>query len=105
MGINCFITGPVTIGKNVLMGPNVQIYTSNHKFDDLSVPIGQQGNEEAKPVIIEDDCWLAANVIILPGVTIGTGSVIGAGAVVAKSVPPYSICVGNPAKVIKSRNK
>nr|WP_143033346.1 DapH/DapD/GlmU-related protein [Prevotellamassilia timonensis] len=56
-------------------------------------------------VIIEDDCWIGFNVIILPGVTIGKGSIIGAGAVVTKSIPPYSVAGGVPAKVIKSRLK
>ena len=58
---------------------------------------------EIRPVIIEDDVWIGARVIILPGVTIGTGSVIGAGAVISKSIPPYSVAVGNPARIVKNR--
>ena len=56
-----------------------------------------------KPIVIEDDVWIGRRVIILPGVTIGRGSVIGAGAVVAKDIPPYSVAVGNPCKVVRNR--
>ena len=103
VGIDCEIYGPVTIGENVMMGPQVVIYTSGHKHDRTDIPMGEQGNEEAKPVIIGDDVWIGRRVIILPGVKIGTGSVIGAGAVVAKDIPDYSIAVGVPAKAVKSR--
>jgi maltose O-acetyltransferase len=60
------------------------------------------GNTPIKAVIIEDNVWIGARVIILPGVTIGKGSTIGAGAVVSKNIPPYSVAVGNPARVVKS---
>lgn len=63
----------------------------------------KQGMTEIRPVHIEDDVWIGARVCILPGVTIGKGSVIGACAVVSKSIPPYSVAVGNPAKVVKTR--
>ena len=63
-----------------------------------------QGYAEAIPVVIEDDVWVGARVIVLPGIRIGKGSVIGAGAIVTKDVPPFSICVGNPARIIRSRN-
>lgn len=63
----------------------------------------QQGWADEKPVVIEDDVWIGSRVIILPGVTIGKGSVIGASAVVSKSVPPYSVVAGNPAKIVKTR--
>ena len=63
----------------------------------------KQGNSETKPVIIENDVWIGANVIILPGVTIHEGSIIAAGAVVTKDVECYTIVAGNPAKVIKKR--
>jgi maltose O-acetyltransferase len=64
-----------------------------------------QGIKKAQPVSIEDDVWIGARVIILPGVRIGQGSIIGAGAVVAKNIPSYSICVGNPARIIRSRKE
>jgi maltose O-acetyltransferase len=87
-----------------MMGPDVVIHTRNHRHDRIDIPMCQQGFGEMKPVIIEDDVWLGERVIILPGVTIGKGSIIGAGAVVAKNVPPYSIAVGNPALVVKKRS-
>lgn len=93
----------MTIGENVMMGPEVLIYTQNHRMDDPDVPMRTQGMREIKPVFIEDDVWVGARVCILPGVTIGKGSVIGACAVVARDIPPYSVAVGNPARVVKTR--
>ncbi|MBE7034530.1 MAG: acetyltransferase [Ruminococcaceae bacterium] len=104
LGIQCRISGRTIIGNNVMMGPHVSIYTTNHAFDRLDVPMNMQGNLPEQPVTIEDDVWIGSNVIILPGVHIGTGAVIGAGAVVTKDVPAYAIVGGNPAKVIKYRN-
>ena len=103
IGINSEIYGPVIIGDNVMMGPEVIIYTSNHKYNDPNVLIMDQGNSETKKVVIEDDCWIGRRAIIMPGVVIGKGSVIGAGAVVTKSVEPYSVSCGVPAKLIKKR--
>lgn len=103
VGIYCELNGPVTIGKYVNMGPEVIIYTRNHGTSRTDIIMQEQGYGEYKPVVIEDDVWIGRRVIILPGVTIGKGSVVGAGSVVAKSVPPYSVAVGNPAKVIKNR--
>lgn len=78
IGINCHIQeGGVVIGSNVLMGPDVLIYTTNHEYSDLSKPICAQGNTPPRPVIIEDDVWIGARVIILPGVTVAQGSVVG----------------------------
>lgn len=94
--------GGVEIGSNVIMGPGCIIHSANHKFDRTDIPIRLRGYIKAQ-VRIEDDCWLGANVIVLPGVTIGKGSVIGAGSVVTESIPPYSVAVGNPAKVVRSR--
>jgi len=91
------------IGDNVMMGPEVIMYSSNHNIDRIDIPMCQQGFKDIEPIIIGNDVWIGRRVIILPGVTIGDGCVIGAGAVVAKSIPPYSIAVGNPAKVIKNR--
>lgn len=97
--------GPLEIGEDVMMGPNVIIMTSSHRHDDINTHMIFQGNTPPNMVKIEDDCWMGFNVIILPGVRIGKGSIIGAGAVVTKSVPPYSVVGGVPAKVIKSRLK
>lgn len=94
--------GGVEIGSNVIIGPGCMIHSANHKFERVDTPIRLQGYTE-EPVRIEDDCWLGASVTVVPGVTIGKGSVIGAGSVVTKDVPPYSVAIGNPARVIRSR--
>ncbi len=94
--------GGIYIGSNVIIGHRTQIYTINHKFKQKNVPIRYQGSE-TKPVIIEDDVWIAAGCIILPSVTIGTGAIIAAGSVVTKDVQAYSIVGGNPAKLIRMR--
>ena len=97
-------SGYIEIGNNVMMSPRVSIYSENHLFDNPELTIKEQGVKR-EFVKIEDDCWIAANTVILAGVTIGRGSVIAAGSVVNKDVPPYSIVGGVPAKVIKSRRE
>lgn len=97
---------PLTIGKKVLFGPNPTIITGNHRIDLIGKYIQDSNDklpENDAPVVIEDDVWCGANVVILKGVTIGRGSIIAAGSVVTKSCPPYSIIGGVPAKVIKFR--
>lgn len=86
-----------------MMGPDVFIYTQNHNFSRTDISMDQQGWSEEKPVIIEDDVWIGSRVTILPGVIIGKGCIIGASAVVTKSMPPYSVVAGNPAIVVKNR--
>lgn len=103
IGYGCEINNGVIMGDNVMMGPYVVIYTQNHCTNRTDIPMLEQGMKEIQKVTIEDDVWIGARVIILPGVTIGKGSVIGAGAVVSKSIPPYSVAVGNPARVVKTR--
>ena len=95
--------GNIKIGKKCLIASYVGIYANNHNFADPSRYIWNQGVTR-KGIVIEDDCWLGAGVKVLDGVTIGQGSVIGAGAVVTKDIPPYSVAVGVPAKVIQKRN-
>ncbi|MFA7062341.1 MAG: acyltransferase [Pedobacter sp.] len=95
--------GGIKIGSNVIMGPGVRIFSENHNYEDISVPIRLQG-ETRKGVVIEDNCWIGSGVTILGGVTIGSGSVIAAGSVVTKNIPPQSIVAGIPAKVIKKRS-
>ena len=105
LGIACRVNGKVTFGNDVMMGPNCQFYTTNHRYDDLSIPMDRQGNTAEKEIIIGNDVWIGASCIFLPGVCIGDGAVIGAGSVVTKDVPAYAIAAGNPCKVIKYRGK
>lgn len=105
IGVNCEVFGDVSIGNDVMMGPEVVFYTTNHKFDRTDIPMRLQGTTESKGIVIGNDVWIGRRAIILPGVTIGDGVVIGAGAVVAKDIPSYSVVVGNPARVIKKRNE
>ena len=95
-------SGYIEIGNQVMISPRVSIYAENHVFDDTSHTIKSQGVKRKK-VVIEDDCWIAANSIILAGVTIGKGSVVAAGSVVTSDVPPYSVVGGVPARLIKKR--
>jgi acetyltransferase-like isoleucine patch superfamily enzyme len=80
------------------------MYSNNHVFSDPDQTIMSQGLE-TKGIVIEDDCWLGTGVRVMDGVTIGKGCVIGAGAVVTKDIPPYSVAVGVPARVISQRQK
>jgi acetyltransferase-like isoleucine patch superfamily enzyme len=110
IGNNCSINsfcsisgnGGVEIGDNVRIASHTAIVSANHNFNDCSTPIVFQG-ETPKKTIIDDDCWLGAGVRIMAGVLVGRGSVIGAGAVVTHNIPPFSVAVGVPAKVIKNR--
>lgn len=104
IGVNCYLAGRVVIGDDVMMGPNVRIYTVNHASKRLDIPMNQQGTTEEKPVVIGNDVWLGANVIILRGVKIGNGCIIGAGSVVRMDVPDYAVVMGNPAAIVKYRN-
>lgn len=90
------------IGNSVLIATQCVLISANHNFSDISKPIAEQGETREK-IVIEDNVWLGASVKILAGVRIGEGSVIDAGAVVTKDIPPYSIAVGVPAKVIGYR--
>jgi len=104
IGQQCFFhgAGGLIIGKNVGIGPAVKIITSSHAADDRMLPVLHTSLVFGK-VTIEDDCDIGTGAIILPGVTIGKGAVIGAGAIVTRDIMPYSVAVGNPAKVIKKR--
>jgi len=95
-------SGKITIGNNVMLAPRVSIYAENHVFENPNITIKAQGVTKMN-VVIEDDCWIAANAIILAGVTIGKGSVVAAGSVVNEDVPAFSVVAGVPARVIKSR--
>ena len=105
VGVRCELNGPVEIGNNVLMGPEVVMYTVNHEFKDPNVNIQDQGYRPKQKIVIGNDVWIGRRVIVLPGVRIGNGAVIGAGAVVTKDVPDYAIVGGNPAKILKMRTE
>lgn len=105
LGIRCKVRGPLEIGNDVMMGPDVIIFTSNHETSRTDIPMRGQGSTVPQKVIIHDDVWIGARVIILPGVTVGKGAILAAGAIVSKDVPEYSIVGGVPAKVLKYRKK
>lgn len=98
--LNC--GGHVEIKEDVLIGPNVIIYSQNHVYADAAQLIAAQGYDRAK-VIIEEDVWIGANAVILPGVTVARGCVVGAASVVTKSTDPYGVYVGSPASRISER--
>lgn len=95
--------GGITIGNDVIIGPRVNFHSENHNYDDPNIAIRLQG-ETRQGIVVEDNCWVGAGSIFLDGVHVGTGSVVAAGSVVTKNVPPYSIVAGSPARVIKKRN-
>jgi len=104
LGINCRVAGPLSIGDDVMMAPNVSIYTQNHETENIYRPMRLQ-TAPKKKVTIGNDVWIGANAIILPGVTVGNGVIIAAGAVVTKDVPDFAVVGGNPAKIIKTRTQ
>lgn len=108
----CMLLGKIQIHSNTIIGPNVFISSGQHHFNQIPpMPIRMQDDlvlssklkYEHKQVIIEEDCWIGTYSVIMPGVTIGKGSIIGSGSIVTKNIPPYSIAVGNPCHVIKKR--
>ncbi len=99
IGIHCTVIGPVCIGSHVNLAQGITVTALNHNFGDAKKRIDEQGIA-TKPVIIEDDVWIGANAVILPGVTIGRHAVVAAGAVVTKDVPCNTIVAGVPAKTI-----
>ena len=94
--------GSVRIGNDVNIGPNTVIDPSNHVFSRTDIPICAQGLSFGD-IVIEDDVWIGANVVVTQGVRIGRGCVIGAGAVVTRSIPPYTVALGVPARPVKTR--
>ena len=95
--------GDVSIGDNVLVAGHSSINTVSHHFERCDIPINDQGIH-CDPVRIEDDVWIGMNAVILQGITIGRGAIVGAGAVVTRDVPPWSIVTGVPARVIRQRS-
>ena len=102
MGATLLDNAPIRIGADVMIGPNVQIYTAAHALDaDERI----QGVETALPVTIEDRVWIGGGAILLPGITIGREAIVGAGAVVTRDVPAGARVVGNPARILHARDK
>jgi maltose O-acetyltransferase len=100
----CIITAMerVEIGENVMLAPGVYILDVDHRFDRRDIPIPKQGYE-VDPVIIGDDVWIGAGVVVTRGIKIGEGAIIGANSVVTKDIPSYAIAAGVPARVIGER--
>ncbi len=94
----------IRIGKKTLMGPHSNIFATTHNFDDVSVPILDQGWSSAG-VVVGDDCWLGSGVSVVDGVTVGNHTVVGSGSVVVKDLPEKVVAVGAPAKVVRERGK
>ena len=100
IGLHNTVIGPVTIGSHVNLAQGITVTALNHNFADATKRIDEQGIT-TRQVVIEDDVWIGANAVILPGVTIGRHAVVAAGAIVTKDVPPYTLAGGVPAKTIK----
>lgn len=104
VGLSNTIIGPVEIGNNINMAQNIVVSGLNHGYEDVNVPIREQKCTTSK-IVIGDDSWIGANVVITAGVIIGKHCVVAAGSVVVKNVPDFSIVAGNPAKVLKCYNQ
>ena len=102
VNLNSSIGGSISIGDNCLIGPNFIARTASHAFRDKSRSVRSQGHN-CLDIVIHNDVWIAANVTVLGGVILSEGCVVGAGAVVTKSLPPYSVAYGIPARVVSYR--
>ncbi|MGA0558518.1 acyltransferase [Larkinella sp. VNQ87] len=100
VGIGSVVIGPVTLGNDVIMAQHVVLSGLNHGYEDVSRSIREQP-VVTRPIVIEDECWIGANVVITAGVTVGRHSVVAGGSVVTRDVPPYSVVGGNPARLLK----
>lgn len=100
IGVGNTVIGPVCIGDYVHIGQHVLISGLNHSYERVDIKISEQGIT-VKQVTIDSNVWIGANVVILPGITIGQHSVVGAGSVVTKDVPPFTVVAGNPARIVK----
>ncbi|MEI6887720.1 MAG: acyltransferase [Bacteroidota bacterium] len=103
IGLSCTVIGPVTIGNDIMLAQNIVLSGLNHSFEDLSKPISHQ-KQTTSMITVEDEVWIGANVVIVAGVRVGKHSVIAAGSIVTKDVPPFSVVGGNPAKILKAYN-
>ena len=104
IGMDALVMGPIQIGDDVMMGPRCILLSNRHDISRRDVPMNSQGFADALPIVIEDDVFVGAGATVLPGVRISTGSVVGAGAVVTKDVPPGCVVAGNPAEIVRRRS-
>lgn len=100
IGLSNTLIGPVKVGNDVRLAQNVVLSGLNHNYTEIDSPIHKQG-VSTKPIVIEDESWIGANVVIVPGVTVGKHSIVAAGSVVTKDIPQYSVAAGNPARILK----
>lgn len=103
IGLSCTVIGPVTIGNDIMLAQNIVLSGLNHSFEDITKPISHQKQTTAM-ITVEDEVWIGANAVIVAGVKVGKHSVIAAGSIVTKDVPPCSVVGGNPAKILKAYN-
>lgn len=103
LGINCSIPANTVLGDHVMFAPNVFILGRNHNFDRTDIPMGEQGDGPLLQTVIGNDVWIGRNVLMTPGRHIADGTIVGAGSVLTRDFPPYSIVGGNPARLIRSR--
>ncbi|MBN1198977.1 MAG: acyltransferase [Bacteroidales bacterium] len=104
IGLGCTLIGPVKIGNDVRLAQNVVLSGLNHQYDDVSLPISEQG-VTTNQIVVEDEVWIGANCVLLPGVTVKKHAVVAAGSIVRRNVPAYSVVAGNPSKVMKLYNR
>ena len=103
IGLSNTLIGPVTVGNDVILAQNIVASGLNHGYEDIDMPICDQP-VSTSPIFIEDEAWIGANAVITAGVIIGKHSIVAAGCVVVKDVPPYSIVGGNPGRILKQYN-
>lgn len=92
----------IVLEDDVMLGSGVHIYVNNHRFDDVTRPIIDQGHSESAEIVVKRGAWVGANSVLLPGVIIGENAVVGACSVVTRDIPPRTVAAGNPARVVKS---
>lgn len=103
IGLGCVLIGPVRVGNDIMFAQNIVVSGLNYGYKDIHTPPSLQ-EVETKQITIDDDVWIGANAVITAGVTIGRHSVIAAGSIVTKNVPPFSVVGGNPAKLLRQYN-
>ena len=105
LGIGCVVPSNTKIGKHVMMGPNCYILAQNHRFDRIDIPMCKQGMSSKLQTTIGDDVWIGRDVVMTPGRSIQSGTIVAAGCVLCKDFPAYAIIGGNPSRLIRYRQK